>query len=109
MKSTILRMLVFALLLVWLALSRWTQDNWREAYEGKPLVSTVFLDHGRLRYNPDSPIHIIAGYDIENCVVEALPQNNVLYLLNIKVDAPNSPSAISISAPGMSIVGQREE
>ena len=90
------RLIIIALLLAWLTISLWARDNWERAYEGKPWASTVFLDYGRLRYNPDSPIHIIVGYDIENCVVDAPPQDNVLYLLNITVDAPSAPYAIRI-------------
>ncbi len=102
MKNRIIGYLIIGLFLLGLAFQH-TQWNWLQAYEDKVWVSTVFLKYGRLRYNAASPIHIIAGYDIENCVVEAPPQNNVLYLLNIRVDAPNSPPALSIGVPEVRI------
>lgn len=99
MKGIVARTLVLLLVFTWVLISLVTQHNWEIAYEGKFWAETVFLDYGRMRYNPNSPVHIIVGYDSENCVIEAPPWNNLIALVNIKVNVPNSTAAIHLSAP----------
>lgn len=98
MKNVAVRALILLSIYAWLLISLVTHRNWEIAYEGKFWAETVFLNYGRMRYNPDSPVHIIVGYDSENCVIEAPSRDNMLSLMNITVSAPNAPYAILIGS-----------
>ena len=72
------------LMAVYLIIESDTTANWRRAYELKQ-SQVVYVSHGTLRHNPAEKHHIIVGYDVENCVIEAPDGENLIKDVNITV------------------------
>jgi hypothetical protein len=54
---------------------------------------TEYIGTGALRYDRKSPNHIIVGYEIENCTIEAPPEPNVVSYSTFLINNHSSQTA----------------